>query len=267
MSNKGQTYDTGLVLSGGGARGFAHIGVIAAMEDEGIYPEVVSGSSMGSIIGAFYCSGFSPAEMLEIASKEKLTNVFNWTFPKRGMLNMKHIHDLLSEHIKVDSFEALEKKLYVTASNITSGEEEVFHEGPLFRAVIASSSIPIIFEPQVIDNKTYVDGGLFNDLPVEPLDGRCKKIIASHVNYNGPEPELGSIKAIAERVYRLAVYQHVKKNFSKCDLVIDPPELREHGVFDFKDVQLFFDIGYNYARKAIKEWQRAVGSIRPATGR
>lgn len=256
MPENDHLYNTGLVLSGGGARGFAHIGVIAALEEAGIYPEAVSGASMGSIIGAFYCAGFSPEEMLEIARAEKLTHVFNWSLPKRGMLNMKHIHDLLEEHLKEDSFEALKKKLFVTVANITSGEEEVFHKGPLFRAVIASSSIPIIFEPQIINDKTYVDGGLFNDLPVEPLEGKCNYIIASHVNYNGPEPELGSIKAIAERVYRLAVYQHVRKNFKKCTLVIDPPELREHGLLDFKDVQKFYDIGYNHAREAINEWKK-----------
>ncbi len=113
--------------------------------------------------------------------------------------------------------------------------------------MVASASIPIVFEPQVINGQTYVDGGLFNDLPVEPLVGKCRKIIASHVNYNGPDPELTSIRAIAERVYRLAIYQHVQKNFSKCDFIIDPPELREHGIFDFKHIDRLFEIGFEAA--------------------
>ncbi len=115
---------------------------------------------------------------------------------------------------------------------------------PCSSVVVASASIPIIFEPQVINGQTYVDGGLFNDLPVEPLEGRCRKIIASHVNYNGPDPELNSIRAIAERVYRLAIYQHVQKNFGKCDYIIDPPELREHGIFDFRHIDRLYEIGY-----------------------
>jgi NTE family protein len=127
----------------------------------------------------------------------------------------------------------------------------VFSKGELHRAVIASASIPIIFEPQLINGQTYVDGGLFSDLPVVPLLGKCNKIIASHVNYNGPIPELTSIRAIAERVYRLAIYQNVQKNFSLCDYIIDPPELREHGIFDFKNIDDLYAIGFAAAEELI----------------
>jgi NTE family protein len=235
----------GIVLSGGGARGLAHIGVLAALEKNSIYPGVVSGSSMGAVVGTLYAAGVSIDEMLKIAEDKRLRNIFNWSIPKRGgMLSLKLLMQVLEAHILEDSFRSLKKKLFITVSNISSGHMEVFSEGPLFQVVVASASIPIIFEPQVINGQTYVDGGLFNDLPVEPLEGKCQKIIASHVNYNGPDPELNSIRAIAERVYRLAIYQHVQKNFSKCDYIIDPPELREHGIFDFKHIDRLFDIGY-----------------------
>lgn len=242
----------GLVLSGGGARGLAHIGVIAGLEKNGISPALVSGSSMGAIIGAFYAAGVSPDEMLSIARNRKLHNLFNWTFPKHGgMLSLNILRQVLNQYIPEDSFGALKKKLFITVSNISAGREEVFSKGELYRAVIASASIPIVFEPQLINKQTYVDGGLFNDLPVEPIVGKCQKIIASHVNYNGPEPDLTSIRAIAERVYRLAIYQHVEKNFSRCDYIIDPPELREHGIFDFKSINRLYDIGFSAAQVLI----------------
>jgi NTE family protein len=247
----------GLAMSGGGARGLAHIGVIAALEENGISPGVISGSSMGAVIGALYAAGVSTDEMLSIARSSKLTNLFEWSFPKhRGMLTLKVLFQFLEAHIEHDSFEALKKKLYIAASNISLGQIEVFSKGPLFQVVVASASIPIIFEPQIINGHTFVDGGLFNDLPIDPLVGKCEKIIASHVNYNGPDPELSSIRAIAERVYRLAIYQNVQKNFDKCDFIIDPPELREHGVFDFKHIDQLFEIGYQATELLIDQMQK-----------
>lgn len=238
----------GLVLSGGGARGLAHIGIIAGLEKHGIFPGMISGASMGAIIGALYAGGVSPEEMLKIARNKKLHNLFKWSIPKHGgMLSLKVLQQVLEEYLPVDSFRALDKKLFICVSNISAGREEVFSRGQLHQAVIASASIPIIFEPQLINGHTYVDGGLFNDMPVEPLVGKCEKIIASHVNYNGPEPELTSIRAIAERVYRLAIYQHVMKNFDKCDYIIDPPDLRKHGIFDFKNIDKLYEIGFEAA--------------------
>ncbi len=257
MNNKKPEY--GLVLSGGGARGLAHIGVIAGLEEHGISPGVVSGCSMGAIVAAFYAAGISPDEMLNVARNRKIHNLFNWKFPKHGgMLSLDLLKQVLEQNIPENSFKSLKKKLYITVSNISAGHPEVISEGDLHRAVITSASIPIIFEPQVIRGNTYVDGGLFNDLPVEPIIGRCHKIIASHVNYNGPEPELTSMRAIAERVYRLAIYQHVQKNFDKCDYIIDPPELREHGIFDFKHIDRLFEIGYRAAETLIDHMKEPV---------
>jgi NTE family protein len=241
----GTNPEYGIVMSGGGARGLAHIGVLAALEEHGIYPGMISGSSMGAIIGALYAAGLKPDEIMKIARNRKLYNLFNWSVPRRGgMISLKLLEKVLAKSIPVDSFESLEKKLFIAVSNISSGKGEIISEGPLLQVVIASASIPVVFEPKIINGKTYVDGGLFNDLPVEPLEGKCKKIIASHVNYNGPDPELATIRAIAERIYRLAIYQHVHKNFNKCDYIIDPPELREHGFFSFKHIDKLFEIGY-----------------------
>jgi NTE family protein len=238
----------GIALSGGGARGLAHIGVLAALQKHRIVPGVVSGSSMGAVVGALYAAGVSTDEMLEIARNSKIKSLFEWSFHFHGgMLSLKILLEVLEKYIAEDSFETLKKKLFITASNISTGREEVFSEGPLFRAVLASSSIPIVFEPQVIDGQTFIDGGLYSDLPVDPLIGKCRKIIASHVNYNGPGTELNTMRAVAERVYRLAIYQNVQKNFNKCDFIIEPPELQEHSIFDFKHIDRLYEIGYNAA--------------------
>lgn len=244
----------GIVLGGGGARGLAHIGVIAALEKHGIIPGIIAGSSMGAVIGALYAAGKSPEEMLAIANDKKLYSLFNWSIPKHGgMLSLKMLRQVLENNIPEDSFKSLKKKLFISVSNISAGQHEIISRGPLFQVIVASASIPVVFEPQIINGHTYVDGGLFDDLPVGPLVGKCGKIIASHVNYNGPDPELSSIRSIAERVYRLAIYQHVQKNFSKCDFIIDPPELRQHGIFDFKHIDRLFDIGYKCAEELVSQ--------------
>ncbi len=249
MPNEMTTY--GIVLSGGGARGIAHIGVLAALEYYGISPQYISGSSMGSLVGAFYAAGIKPAKIIDIIRSEKVYRLFNWNVPHQGMLNLKPVLKLMVEYIKEDSFEKLQKKLFISTSNLTTGEPVIFSSGPLFQPAIASASIPILFEPQVINDETYVDGGLFNDLPVDPLIDHCDRIIASHVNYNGRQPNLHSIKEIAERVYRLAVYQNVRKIFDRCDLIIDPPELRKRGIFDFKHIDELYEIGYKSAESAM----------------
>lgn len=254
MSSLPKDLVIGIALSGGGARGLAHIGVLAALENNGIFPRVIAGSSMGAIVGTFYAAGFSPEQIFDVARNEKLYRLFKWSLPKGGMLSLQHLRKILETNIPEDSFSALKKKLYVTVSNISAGTGEIISEGPLFQAVIASASIPVIFEPQIINGQTYVDGGLFNDLPIKPLIGHCDKIIASNVNYHGPEPELKNIKSIAERVYLLAIYQNIKHFINDCDLVIDPFELREHGTFDFKNIDRMFDIGLREGDKMAKQF-------------
>lgn len=242
----------GISLSGGGARGLAHIGVLSALEECGIYPSVIAGCSMGAVVGAFYAAGYTPAEMLALVKKEKLHKLFKWRLPKEGMLSLDVLRERMREYIPQDSFKALKKPLFVAVSNISKGQGEIISSGSLHRAVLASASVPIVFDPQVLHGQYYVDGALYDNMPVDPLLGRCDRIIASNVNYSGPVKELSGIKSIAERVYRLAINQHVWKNFQKCDIVIDPPDLRNHSVFDFKHLDAIVGIGYRETMKSIK---------------
>ena len=136
----------GIVLSGGGARGLAHIGVLAALEKNGISPGIIAGSSMGAVIAGFYAAGKTTEEMLAIAKNKKLYNLFNWSVPKKGgMLSMKILLQVLQENIPEDSFESLSKKLFISVSNISSGLNEIISSGPLFQVILASASIPVVF--------------------------------------------------------------------------------------------------------------------------
>lgn len=241
----------GIALSGGGARGIAHVGVLQALEDYGIYPDEIAGASAGAIIGTFYAAGFSPAEILEIVKEAEFAKMFKINVFKPGILSLSYLETMLKDKVKTDSFDALKKKLYISVSNLNSGEAEIYSSGKLFRYVVASASIPIIFEPKMIEGKTYVDGGFLNTLPVEPLKESCDKVLGVHVNKHSYRDEIKGFRAVAERMFRLILWQNVKKQIEKCDFVIEPQGTNQFGTFEFNKSQELFDIGYRSTEKAI----------------
>ncbi|MBE9491292.1 MAG: patatin-like phospholipase family protein, partial [Bacteroidetes bacterium] len=172
----------GIVLCGGGVRGLAQIGVLAALEKHGISPGYISGVSIGAVIGVFYAAGYTPEEMLEISKQGSLIRIFRLGIRKKGLSNLKYLHKMLKKHIKNDSFEGLGKKLFVCASNLNTGKYDIFEKGELFRPVMASAAVPIIFQPQKINDQLYVDGGMLNNFPVEPLKECCDKVIGVFVH-------------------------------------------------------------------------------------
>jgi NTE family protein len=248
-----KSYKFGIALSGGGARGIVHIGVLEALHKYGIRPEIISGASAGALVGAFYASGMEPLEILELVKANKLVKMFKWQLPSGGLIDIKKMLSLLEENISSDDFSSLKKPLYCSVVNLNSGHSEIKSEGKLFQWVLASASIPIIFEPQIIDGITYVDGGLLNNLPVDCIRDKCQILIGVHVNHNGPEENISGLKAIAERTFRLAMGQNVRDSLAKCDFVIDPPETRKYNTFDFKKADEIFKIGFEEAEKRILE--------------
>ena len=234
----------GIALSGGGARGIAHIGVLGALEKYGIKPRVVSGTSMGAIVGVFYAAGYSPGEMLDILLERKFHRLVNWHMPFSGLIDMGKVREVMKDLIGKDDFSSLKMPFYCAVTNLNSGLEEVKSKGKLFRWVVASSSIPVVFEPQVIDGQTYVDGGLLNNLPAEAIRDQCQVLIGVHVNHNGPEEEIKGMKAIAERAFRLGISQNVEKSKNICDFVIEPPEARNFSTFNFNKAQEIYEVGF-----------------------
>lgn len=247
---------TGLVLSGGAARGIAHIGVLQALEEADIEIHHVAGTSMGAIVGAFFAAGIPPKGMLEILKNDRrITERFRLKLPTGGgLLNMHFLAEILDEYIGVDSIEALKKPLTIAASNLNSGECEFFRKGSLLKAVAASAAIPVLFAPQVVDGKTYVDGGLTNNLPVDGLPKDCDLIIGVHVNYQEDLGELDGVWAIAGRCFSMAIYHTVRDDREKCHLLIEPPETKEFGLFAFHEAEELYRTGYEAAQKELEKF-------------
>lgn len=241
----------GIALSGGGARGIAHIGVLAALEKYGIKPEVVSGTSMGAIVGIFYAAGYSPKEILEIVTLRKFHKLINWHMPFSGLIDMDRMLQIMEELIKTDDFSALKIPFYCAVTNLNSGLSEIKSEGPLFRWVLASASIPVVFEPQIIEGQTYVDGGLLNNLPTEPIRHKCQILIGVHVNHNAPQDEVKGMKSVAERCFRLGIAQNVEDSKKLCNFLIEPPDTRNFSTLNFDNAEEIYQVGFNATEKRL----------------
>ncbi|WP_245809177.1 patatin-like phospholipase family protein [Acinetobacter populi] len=156
-----------LVLGSGGARGYAHIGVIKVLEENGITPDFIVGTSAGSIVGALYASGKTSKQLEDIALALKVSDVRDFTLSKQGFFDGQKIEDYINKQVNVQSLENLKIPLYVVATELKTGKEIVFHEGNTGKAVRASTSIPSMFVPTKIGNEEYVDGGLVSPVPVD----------------------------------------------------------------------------------------------------
>ena len=247
----------GLCLSGGGALGFAHIGVIQALEDHQIFPDVISGSSMGSIVGSIYAAGYTPAQMLQFIKDGKLykiTNIMNFqpAFWKIGLSDHAPIVTLMNEFIPNNSFDKLEKKLYVCVSNLTSASWEIISKSEkLDMWVAASCCIPGIFNAMKINNMMYVDGGLLNNVPSQPLREKCEFIIGSDVI-----PHLTAKKKLKPRdtlVKSLRVAQHQSSlpGRALCDFLIEPEAIEKYNEFNFEAYQSIYQYGCRAATQFI----------------
>lgn len=247
--------NTGLVLSGGGIRGVAHIGVIKALEEHGIYPTHISGTSAGAIVGSLYAGGVKWEDILEFFKVIPIFHANRFARKKPGFIDTEKFYDEFKKFFPTDKFESLPKELFITATDIVKGELKIFDSGELIKPVLASATFPGVFSPININGSFYVDGGVLNNFPVEPLQLHCEKIIGSYVN------ALKSIKIkdlkhsynVLERAYKIKSASESIAKFSKCDFVVSPEELCEYATFDMRSIDAIFDIGYNSTRDVLRK--------------
>jgi len=182
----------GIALGGGFARGLAHIGVLKVFEDEGIPVSFIAGTSVGSVIGAAYCSGISAKELEEVASLVRFKHFARWTISRFGIASNDRMIGFLRKILKVRTFEELRIPLAVAATDFVTGDGVVFRSGPLIDPVRASCAYPGMFLPVNIDGRMLVDGMLAHAVPTVPLremgaDRVLGVYLSAHwVNLKGP---------------------------------------------------------------------------------
>jgi NTE family protein len=242
---------TGVVLSGGGVRGFAHLGLLQALEEMNIKPDAISGVSAGAIVGALYAAGHSPQTIRDILKKNSYFGWSSFLLNKDGLFSMKALRKVLQTYIPENSFESLHKKLFITATDFANNEAITFSKGSLIDPVIASSSVPAIFEPVKMGDHLLVDGGLLNNFPVEPLENECNLLIGCNVNFIpkglGNGKRIGKMNLI-EKCFHMAIASVVYSKVEKLDLFIEP-DLHEFGMFDVTKADLIYETGYQATMK------------------
>lgn len=249
----------GICLSGGGALGFAHIGVLQSLEDHGIFPQHIVGSSMGAIIGTLYAAGYSPKEILALIKNEKLYKItkmmtFRPSFLKSGLSNHNMLQELIRELIPHNSFEQLKKKMHICVSNLNTAEWEIIHSGnELDKWVAASASIPGLFEAPKETGAFYVDGGLLNNMPAQGIEDYCQNIIGVDVLPHILPSQLN--KPIDALVFSVRAMQHQnsKEGRDLCRFIIEPKAIEKFHEFSFDAYQAIYEHGYNAAEKYISE--------------
>ncbi|NHA03394.1 patatin-like phospholipase family protein [Mucilaginibacter sp. HC2] len=247
----------GVVLSGGGARGIAHLGVLKALEEIGIQPDILSGVSAGALIGALYAAGHSPEHILELVKTHTSSSLVRMILSPSGLFSPAGLGKLLKETIPHDSFDLLQVPLYVTATDIGSGESVTFSEGQLHPVLIGSSSIPGLFTPVKFGRHYLVDGGVRNNLPVSCIRDKCHKVLGSHVNklYHDHPEQLGRFQVL-EKSFHLAVANTVAAHALQCDIFLEP-ELQGHQMFETRHADQLFKAGYDVVlkqRDLLRSW-------------
>jgi len=240
------------VLSGGGSRGFAHLGVVKALQEQGISPSEIAGTSAGAIAGAFLANGFTPEEIMELLGHKSKMDLFSWNAFKPGLMSMKNVRKFLEKNLRYSRFEDLPVPFYVTATDFIDGKQTIFHTGDIIDAVIAASSIPVLFPPVVINNIPYVDGGLSNNLPVEPFTDRRSELVCIYVNpIKAFNPKENSLE-VMDRAIHLSFRTIVRRSGEGCFLYIEPNGLDKFGLFDIGKADEIMEVGYNFTKALLQ---------------
>jgi NTE family protein len=244
---------TGLVLSGGGARGIAHIGILKALEESGIKPDIITGTSSGAIIGAFYAAGYAVSEIEEIILSNHFFHFSDFALCKSGLFKSAANEEMFRKYFKQKTFADLKLPLYIAATDILEGKTIFYSSGDVVDIILASSAIPAVFEPVEYQNRFLIDGSSGCSFPVEPLLNKYHIIIGSYVNPIGSIKKISGMLNIFDRGFHIALYKEVEHKKQYCNLFIEPPALVHYNMFDFKKGKELIEIGYEYTMQQINK--------------
>lgn len=250
---RNQSY--GVAFSGGGARGFAHVGAMMAFEKYGITPSVISGVSAGSIAAVLYSAGLTPKEIIECFSQyNHITDFTDWTLPKEGFFRLDKFGKILDSWLPVKQLEDLKIPTVVCATDFENGKTVGWAKGKIVDRVLASCSIPIVFAPVKIDGVKYVDGGVLRNLPAWAIRKYCDVLIGCNCNpIDKKFKSKNSLVDVALRSYQLMSKANAPQDLRLCDIVIEAQALSGFKTFGIKQMKKILLCGYEAACKALDD--------------
>ena len=218
------------------------------LDEVGLRPEIIAGTSAGSIMGAFYASGYAPEEIHELLSQTGFMQMTSFTTKGGGIFSTTKFLQLLKKNLRHRKLEDLPTPMRIVATDLNRGEPHVFTEGPLAKIILASSSIPILFCPVEIDGHTYVDGGLFRNFPVTAIREDCEEVIGMNLGPVQSAEIPMNIKDIANRAWELIFRQNTTPDCAACDYLLETSEVMKFGMFEVSASEQLMKIGYELAK-------------------
>lgn len=253
-------YQLGVAFSGGGAKAAAHCGALQAMKEYGIQPEVVSGTSAGALVAVLYASGFTPKQMVEtFQGLNFFKDIVTPHVPKGGLFDSRPLLELIRKKLPYSRMEELPIPTYIVASDIEHGVPKIFTKGEIAPRVVASCSIPVIFQPICINGIHYIDGGAFQNLPVSAIRQKCEKVIALNLNHLEEDKYKNTLMSVAYRSFMMMMTTNVAADTAQADLFV---ELDTCGcmAYDMSKIESLFFRGYESTVKVLeaKGYQRVM---------
>jgi NTE family protein len=213
----------GLALGGGAARGFAHIGVIKALEAQGIVPDIVVGTSAGAVVGALYSSGLSGFELQKVAMDMDEGQIGDWSLPDRGVFKGEALQNFVNRAVANRPLEKLPRTLGVVATDLKSGESVVFRSGNTGMAVRASAAVPGVFQPVNINGREYVDGGLVSPIPARAARNLgANFVIAVDISVKPRDARTSSTLDVLLQTFAIMGQSISRHETADADIVIRP---------------------------------------------
>lgn len=244
-------YTLGLALSGGSVKGFAHLGLMKYLDEVGLCPEILAGTSAGSVMATFYAAGYAPEEIFEIFSKGGFLQMTSFAGTGGGLFSTTNFYKHLRKHLKYKRLEDLPIPVRIVATDLDAGEQRVFTEGPLAKIILASCSMPILFQPVELDGHTYVDGGLFRNFPVTVIREDCETVIGMNLGPVHEGETEKTLRAIANRTWELVFRQNTAPDREACDYLLETEEVMKFGMFDLQATKKLWQIGYELAKEKL----------------
>lgn len=251
----------GVVLSGGGVRGIAHLGALKALSDAGINFCRITGTSSGAIAGSLFAHGHDPYDIFREFLKIKLLRFMRpgWS---GGLLSMENTTPLFREYLPHNTFEGLKIPMTIATVNFSTGKLTYFSEGELIPVIQASSAIPGVFKPVIIRDEMHVDGGVLNNFPVEPLRNNCDFIIGSSCNHVPFVKKITSLRGMLQRAALLAINADMEEKRKFCDVLIEPESMGATSIFEVGRAEEIYWLAYEATLKIIESNEKLKGVIK-----
>lgn len=247
-----------LALGGGGAKGFAHIGVIKVLESHGIKPKIVTGTSAGSFVGSLYASGKSPYQLQHIALTFKESDIRDLTLNRQGFIAGQKLQDFVNQHVANKPIEKFPIRFAAVATRLDNGRKADFIKGNAGQAVRASCSIPNVFVPATIGGTQYVDGGLVSPIPVQTAKAMgADLVIAVDISARPTGNQPVSMWGLLDQTLNIMGQQSIHQELAQANIVIQP-KVGHIGTLDLKASNQTILEGEKAAQLQVKAIQQAI---------